>query len=423
MLGTRFARLLLALGGILAASLVLPDACSAELCVEGPLPGNPDNRLRLCSPDSSELHARVTPTGVVLSWNAPLPAERTRIGPLVWIMPDTMLPDPTGVHIEGFYTGVTDRVVEVAVAQIADTLSSGTVGTHRIRLLWSSFFEATGSGRFEGSFILGSADQGATNVGVPLRFVTDTGDTSLVGGVRIRFDSGTVLHRNAQGRFDVQSFDGYHVWRWTSNPAADPKAWGTYSRATATPHPPDDHCRVNGTCWPNATPQSATYTFIDENVFDALTYHYAVTAFDQGFRTNSGNTLGINFDSPLPARTTGLRGETQLRVEYRLAPPDEFHAVVAYPNPFRQAECDAVNDPEGTCNVHFKNLPARSLLVIYTLAGDLVREIEHDNPVTGTISWDTRNGKNNEVASGVYIYKIIDLGSGEESFGRLAVIR
>jgi hypothetical protein len=283
-------------------------------------------------------------------------------------------------------------------------------------------YEATGNGRFEGSFIL-ETGSGAANVGVPLRFVTDSGDTSVVAGVRIRFDSGAVVYRNAAARFDVQSFDGYHVWRWTSNPATDPKAWGAYSRATATPHPPDQHCPRNGSCWPDATPQSATYRFIDENVFDALTYHYAVTAFDQGFRTNSGSTLGVNFDSPLPAATTGQRGETQLRVEYRLDPPDEFRAVVAFPNPYRQVECDQVTDPEGTCNVHFKNLPARSRLVIYTLAGDLVQEIEHDDSVTGTISWNTRNGKNNEVASGVYIYKIIDLGSGQESFGRLAIIR
>jgi len=41
----------------------------------------------------------------------------------------------------------------------------------------------------------------------------------------------------------------------------------------------------------------------------------------------------------------------------------------------------------------------------------------------GTLRWNTTNASGEEVASGVYIYKIVDLSSGQESFGRLAIIR
>lgn len=430
MLIPTFARLAMSAAGTVLAALVFPLLAAAELCVEGPLPGptpldpgNPNNRLRLCSPGASELRVRVTPIGVLLSWNAPSLEDRAYTGPLTWTLPDSSLQAPAGVLQEGAYRGITDRVIELAVVQIADTLQSGTVGAHRIRLLWSSVHESTGDGRFNGQFILGRDATGGENVGVPVRLTTASGDTSVAAGVRLRFERGTVLHKEAVVRFELQSFDGYHVWRWTSNPRLEPKAWGTYSRVSNAEHPPPRHCQRSGDCWPDASPQANEYTFIDENVFDALTYHYAVTAFDEGFDPKTGRSLGLYFDSPLPpADATGL-GETQVRVEYRLQPPAEFRAVVAFPNPFRQTECDRLFDPDGTCNVHFKNLPPRSQLLIYTLAGDLVQTIDHASSTVGTISWDTKNGQGLEVASGVYIYKIVDFTAGGESFGRLTIIR
>jgi hypothetical protein len=95
---------------------------------------------------------------------------------------------------------------------------------------------------------------------------------------------------------------------------------------------------------------------------------------------------------------------------------------VAYPNPYRESECTN-QDVAGTCQVHFKNFPAQSLLQIFTLAGDLVQEISNTSGAIGTRSWDTRNGAGESVASGVYIYKVTDLTSGQDSYGRLAVIR
>ena len=73
--------------------------------------------------------------------------------------------------------------------------------------------------------------------------------------------------------------------------------------------------------------------------------------------------------------------------------------------------------------MHFKNVPAQSQLQIFTLSGDLVREINNTNGAVGTLSWDTNNGAGESVASGVYIFKATDLSSGQQSFGRLAVIR
>jgi hypothetical protein len=90
-------------------------------------------------------------------------------------------------------------------------------------------------------------------------------------------------------------------------------------------------------------------------------------------------------------------------------------------------DCD-LSDPISTCSVRFIRMPPRGTLFIFTLAGDLVRELNHpqdggaqDPP--GTLRWNTTNAAGAEVASGVYIFKIVDLSSGQESFGRLAIIR
>jgi len=57
------------------------------------------------------------------------------------------------------------------------------------------------------------------------------------------------------------------------------------------------------------------------------------------------------------------------------------------------------------------------------VAGDLVLQRDQLSSTEGTIQWDTRNQSGEKVASGVYIYKIVDIDSGQQSYGRLAIIR
>ncbi len=63
------------------------------------------------------------------------------------------------------------------------------------------------------------------------------------------------------------------------------------------------------------------------------------------------------------------------------------------------------DDPTGT-KVEFRNLPAaKGVIRVYTIAGDLVRELHFDGRAgVGTVAWDlvSRNGQ--DVTSGVYIY-------------------
>lgn len=86
--------------------------------------------------------------------------------------------------------------------------------------------------------------------------------------------------------------------------------------------------------------------------------------------------------------------------------------VKIYPNPFRPSSVAGV--------VRFANLPYDASVRIYTLLGELVREFKTGFDGTGT--WDGRNEKGAEVASGVYL-AFIKPPSGEGKVFKLAVER
>jgi hypothetical protein len=105
-------------------------------------------------------------------------------------------------------------------------------------------------------------------------------------------------------------------------------------------------------------------------------------------------------------------------VEPTSGPTANLEKVLAVPNPYRGSE---VWDPPGQGEVHFINLPTQAKIRIYTAAGDLVREIQHNDKVNDFERWDLRNGAGQSVASGIYMYRI---ESGLFHFqSRLVVIR
>jgi hypothetical protein len=44
--------------------------------------------------------------------------------------------------------------------------------------------------------------------------------------------------------------------------------------------------------------------------------------------------------------------------------------------------------------------------MIYTVAGDLVRELDHNDPVRDFERWDLKNGNGQDVASGIYMFRV-----------------
>lgn len=112
-------------------------------------------------------------------------------------------------------------------------------------------------------------------------------------------------------------------------------------------------------------------------------------------------------------------------IEPTAGPTANLRTVTVVPNPFRGRESwDLPNGNE----VQFKNLPARAKIRIYTVAGDLVRELSHDVTVVASANytedferWDLKNANGRDVASGIYMYRV-ESGSFFVQ-GRFIVIR
>ncbi len=107
----------------------------------------------------------------------------------------------------------------------------------------------------------------------------------------------------------------------------------------------------------------------------------------------------------------GCYTERTLSVE----PPVSY--VYAYPNPFRPGSGGGFD----AASMVFRNLAAGSELRLYTITGILVRDLKDDDQ-DGRVSWDGKNGKGKEAASGVYLYAV-KAPNGALTRGKVVVIR
>jgi hypothetical protein len=127
-------------------------------------------------------------------------------------------------------------------------------------------------------------------------------------------------------------------------------------------------------------------------------------------------------------------GETLIADDIR-ADLDRIRVV---PNPYFVTNRAVIS--EGTDKIFFTHLPPRCTVRIYTLAGELVREIEHEHTSPfnaeerlaqgdkgGTESFDLLSYNNQALASGVYIYHVEARDEGNAVVGnkisRFAIIR
>lgn len=96
----------------------------------------------------------------------------------------------------------------------------------------------------------------------------------------------------------------------------------------------------------------------------------------------------------------------------------DIKKINVFPNPYFGANVEERRTTEHF--VRFTHLPNKATIRIYTLAGELVRTIEHNNP-TQYEEWNLLNDYDIPVASGMYIVHV-DCGSLGEKILKLALI-
>jgi hypothetical protein len=90
-------------------------------------------------------------------------------------------------------------------------------------------------------------------------------------------------------------------------------------------------------------------------------------------------------------------------IEPTAGPTTNLETVGVVPNPYRAGE---VWDATGKNEIHFINLPQQATIKIYTVSGDLVRELHHNDAIRDFEIWDLNSGAGKTVASGIYIYRV-----------------
>jgi hypothetical protein len=186
---------------------------------------------------------------------------------------------------------------------------------------------------------------------------------------------------------------------------------------------------------------------------DSLWYEFALQGVPDGFKRYL-SVVSYDFqEGDPPTLVSGINQNNT----YVIAGPDRQQAsgreVSVFPNPYRgESAFDGFN-VDGTVNprkrvLWFVNLPSRAKIRIYTLAGDLVREYDFDEATyvgqgtngilpdradiavgrnlvaSGTMAgFDLLNSDSQEIASGLYLFSVRDLDTGETSQGKFMVIR
>jgi len=152
-------------------------------------------------------------------------------------------------------------------------------------------------------------------------------------------------------------------------------------------------------------------------------------------RLDTGDAAGVNnsYNPQIAADEAGnvyvtwydhRNGSADIYFNYsRELPPCEANLdqLRVYPNPFVPNDQDTTTG-DWDSGVTLDKFTCDGLRVrIYTLTGELVREIVAEE-YSSFIQWDGRNEQGDKVASGIYLYLVTN-EVGEQKAGKLVVIK
>ncbi len=166
-----------------------------------------------------------------------------------------------------------------------------------------------------------------------------------------------------------------------------------------------------------------------------IEYYVAVTAYDRGIPSNDLNFLetGRDADANMKVFFPGSKAQTNM---------DNIYVV---PNPYiGRSKFDGRRDKDEkgdkSRRLWFVNLPERCKIRIYTLAGDLVDEIDHEGSYMvdittvsqaaevglapdGMHDWDLLSKNNQIIAPGVYLFSVENKANSKIKVGKFVIIK
>lgn len=173
-------------------------------------------------------------------------------------------------------------------------------------------------------------------------------------------------------------------------------------------------------------PKYYEYEFVIENLLPTVPYWVSVTAFDYGSRQTGLQSL----ESGVLLNAEEIYPNTEWDER-----PSGVGEVYVYPNPYREDGQYRQRGLEGrgeedrsrdrVRRVTFANLPHRCWIRIFSLDGDLVRELWHneaaDDPNSSYRQWDLVSRNEQLVVSGLY-YWVVEDTDGQTQIGKLVIL-
>jgi hypothetical protein len=183
-------------------------------------------------------------------------------------------------------------------------------------------------------------------------------------------------------------------------------------------------------------------------VIDGVTYRYRyrATGLRNGFSYYGGVTSFDLGDEQVTSLESGL-SQNKFQAVPMPAPGEAAAKVTVFPNPYRvEARWDQGAQPRDHY-LWFANLPRRAALRVYTLSGDQVFETRFDGSsyrgegarglydprqdldtpppaLSGaSYAWNLITDQGQAIASGLYLFAVEDLDTGEVSRGKFLVVK
>jgi hypothetical protein len=166
------------------------------------------------------------------------------------------------------------------------------------------------------------------------------------------------------------------------------------------------------------------YHYRDVGLLNNVEYYYTLTAFSKPDKV-------INFSS----QESSMAANAQA-VSPGTPPPETVGEVAAVPNPYRgDIAYNSYNPPwehpqgdrpywmEQDRRIQFINLPHSCEIRIYTVAGDLVTTLEHENATRGFEDWNLTSRVGQAVSSGIYLFTVQDRANGKVQVGKFVIIK
>jgi hypothetical protein len=265
-------------------------------------------------------------------------------------------------------------------------------------------------------------------------------ETNTSGGVDVSWSG--LAESAVHSDFGAADVAGYRVYRSNGAWKGHLGPWNlvaTVPKGTE-PNSPDFSVTYNA--------GANSYTMQDLTAQAGFAYWYSVRTYAEGHGDWTGDVVanaeqGTYANLPSDVQNSlgnGLESsngspESKTLREFRPLLPGNTAAdnldlpIRVVPNPFK---LDQVHAYGRTRNIRFTNIPRRSKISIFSISGDLITEIIHDDPTTSPpgvdnpaeVTWTqgSRSGLG-VISPGMYFYVVESLESGKSLEGTFMIVR